>query len=51
MNQPAQNQDPPGTGQQMDPVPDRGETSYWRSGRPGGKTAVITGGDSGIPKS
>lgn len=51
MNQPAQNQDPPATGQQMDPVPGRGETSYRGSGRLGGKTAVITGGDSGIPKS
>jgi NAD(P)-dependent dehydrogenase (short-subunit alcohol dehydrogenase family) len=50
MSQPAQNQDPPGTGQQMDPVPDHGETSYRGSGRLAGKAAVITGGDSGIGK-
>jgi hypothetical protein len=37
----------------MDPVPDHGETSDRGSGRLAGKTAVITGGDSGIgiPKS
>jgi NAD(P)-dependent dehydrogenase (short-subunit alcohol dehydrogenase family) len=50
MSQPAQNQDPPGTEQQMDPVPDHGETSYRGSGRLAGKAAVITGGDSGIGK-
>ena len=50
MSQPAQNQDPPGTEQQMDLVPDHGETSYRGSGRLAGKAAVITGGDSGIGK-
>ena len=32
----------------MQPKPDHGETSYKGSGRLKGKTAVITGGDSGI---
>jgi NAD(P)-dependent dehydrogenase (short-subunit alcohol dehydrogenase family) len=32
----------------MDPPPDHGEESYRGSGRLDGKTAVITGGDSGI---
>jgi NAD(P)-dependent dehydrogenase (short-subunit alcohol dehydrogenase family) len=50
MSQPAQNQDPPGTEQQMDPGPDHGETSYRGSGRLARKAAVITGGDSGIGK-
>lgn len=44
----AQQQEPPGLTQAMDPVPDHGETSYVGSGRLAGKRAVITGGDSGI---
>ncbi|MER7471361.1 SDR family oxidoreductase [Micromonospora sp. NPDC000018] len=48
MNQPAQQQDPPGRTQAMDPKPDHGEESYRGSGRLAGKAAVITGGDSGI---
>jgi NAD(P)-dependent dehydrogenase (short-subunit alcohol dehydrogenase family) len=50
MNQPAQQQNPPGTEQQMHPVPDHGEASYRGSGRLAGKAAVITGADSGIGK-
>jgi NAD(P)-dependent dehydrogenase (short-subunit alcohol dehydrogenase family) len=48
MNQPKQQQEPPGTQSAMDPVPDCGEESYRGSGRLEGKAAVITGGDSGI---
>lgn len=48
MNQPAQQQDPPGDQRAMDPVPDCGEGSYVGHGRLEGKVAVITGGDSGI---
>lgn len=44
----AQQQEWPGTFLQMDPKPDHGETSYQGSGRLKGKTAIITGGDSGI---
>jgi NAD(P)-dependent dehydrogenase (short-subunit alcohol dehydrogenase family) len=44
----AQQQEPPGLTQAMDPLPDHGETSYVGSGRLAGKRAVITGGDSGI---
>lgn len=43
-----QQQDPPGTQAQMQPVPDCGEWSYRGSGKLTGKRAVITGGDSGI---
>jgi hypothetical protein len=50
MNQPAQQQNPPGTEQQMRPTPDHGEASYRGSGRLAGKAAVVTGGDSGIGK-
>ena len=50
MNQPAQQQNPPGTEQQMRPVPDHGEASYQGSGRLAGKAAVVTGADSGIGK-
>jgi NAD(P)-dependent dehydrogenase (short-subunit alcohol dehydrogenase family) len=50
MGQPEQQQEPPGTEQQMDPAPDHGEKSYRGSGRLAGKAAVITGGDSGIGK-
>jgi NAD(P)-dependent dehydrogenase (short-subunit alcohol dehydrogenase family) len=50
MSQPAQQQNPPGTEQQMRPVPDHGEASYRGSGRLAGKAAVVTGADSGIGK-
>jgi NAD(P)-dependent dehydrogenase (short-subunit alcohol dehydrogenase family) len=48
MNQPAQQQEPPGVQSLMNPVPDCGEESYVGNGRLTGKVAVITGGDSGI---
>jgi NAD(P)-dependent dehydrogenase (short-subunit alcohol dehydrogenase family) len=48
MNQPAQQQEPPGLQSRMNPVPDCGEESYVGTGRLTGKVAVITGGDSGI---
>ena len=38
----------PGLTEPMDPRPDHGETSYQVSGKLSGKTAIITGGDSGI---
>lgn len=38
----------PGIEAQMDPPPDYGEESYIGSGRLQGKSAIITGGDSGI---
>ena len=50
MGQPEQQQSPPGTERQMDPVPDHGEETYRGSGRLVGKAAVITGADSGIGK-
>jgi NAD(P)-dependent dehydrogenase (short-subunit alcohol dehydrogenase family) len=50
MNQPAQQQNPPGSEQQMNPAPDHGEHSYQGSGRLAGKATVITGADSGIGK-
>ena len=50
MGQPEQEQEPPGTERQMDPVPDHGEKTYRGSGRLAGKAAVITGADSGIGK-
>ncbi|MEW2444021.1 SDR family oxidoreductase [Micromonospora marina] len=46
--QPAQQQTPPGSEQQMGPKPDHGEESYRGSDRLSGKRAIITGGDSGI---
>ncbi|AXO34584.1 SDR family oxidoreductase [Micromonospora chalcea] len=46
--QPAQQQTPPGSEQQMGPKPDHGEESYRGSHRLTGKRAIITGGDSGI---
>ncbi|WP_278235538.1 SDR family oxidoreductase [Isoptericola sp. AK164] len=45
---PPQQQEPPGWTAQMDPVPDHGEDSYRGSGKLAGKSALITGGDSGI---
>jgi NAD(P)-dependent dehydrogenase (short-subunit alcohol dehydrogenase family) len=48
MNQPAQQQEPPGFQSRMNPGPDCGEESYVGNGRLTGKVAVITGGDSGI---
>ncbi len=50
MSQPAQQQNPPGTEQQMRPAPDHGEAGYRGSGRLAGKAAVVTGADSGIGK-
>jgi hypothetical protein len=48
MEQRAQQQELPGQTGRMDPRPDHGEESYQGSGRLAGKTAVITGADSGI---
>jgi hypothetical protein len=48
--QPPQQQDVPGSEQEMTPKPDHGEESYTGSGRLQGKAAVITGADSGIGK-
>ncbi|OBJ49863.1 SDR family oxidoreductase [Mycobacterium asiaticum] len=48
MGFPEQQQDVPGVQSRMDPVPDCGEDSYQGSGRLTGKSAIITGGDSGI---
>jgi NAD(P)-dependent dehydrogenase (short-subunit alcohol dehydrogenase family) len=48
MGFPTQQQAPPGTQTEMQPVPDCGEQSYRGSGKLTGKRAVITGGDSGI---
>jgi NAD(P)-dependent dehydrogenase (short-subunit alcohol dehydrogenase family) len=45
---PEQEQKPPGLESEMQPKPDYGEDSYKGSGRLQGKTAIITGGDSGI---
>ena len=46
--QKAQQQTWPGNIREMQPKADHGETSYRGSGRLKGKTAIITGGDSGI---
>ncbi|MEW6371304.1 MAG: glucose 1-dehydrogenase [Pseudomonadota bacterium] len=48
MNQPKQQQQPPGTEAQLTPKADHGETSYQGSGKLAGKATVITGADSGI---
>ncbi len=48
MSQPAQQQEVPGVQSKMSPQPDCGEASYRGHGRLTGKTAVITGADSGI---
>lgn len=45
---PAQQQEWPGRTDEMDPVPDHGETSWTGRGRLAGKRALISGGDSGI---
>lgn len=45
---PDQEQDVPGTEDQMTPEADHGEKSYRGSGKLEGKKAIITGGDSGI---
>jgi len=47
---PKQEQELPGTEQQMNPKPDHGEKSYKGNGRLAGRKAIITGGDSGIGK-
>lgn len=44
----AQQQQWPGSFLQMEPKPDHGEADYQGLGRLKGKTAIITGGDSGI---
>ena len=48
MNQPTQQQQPPGTEKELTPKADHGETSYQGSGKLAGKATVITGADSGI---
>ena len=48
---PEQTQEWPGWTEQLQPVPDHGETSYVGRGRLEGKRALITGGDSGIGRS
>jgi len=48
MNQPEQQQQPPGTEGELTPKADHGETSYQGSGKLQDKATVITGGDSGI---
>lgn len=45
---PEQQQDKQGLARQMDPKPDHGETTYVGSGRLTGRTALVTGADSGI---
>ncbi|WP_055590913.1 SDR family oxidoreductase [Peterkaempfera griseoplana] len=45
---PGQSQPHPGSGEAMRPQPDHGEASYRGTGRLAGRTALITGGDSGI---
>ncbi|MCD0489473.1 SDR family oxidoreductase [Pedobacter sp. MC2016-14] len=47
---PKQQQETPGTENQLEPKADHGEESYKGSGKLTGKKAVITGGDSGIGK-
>jgi NAD(P)-dependent dehydrogenase (short-subunit alcohol dehydrogenase family) len=46
--QEGQEQQHPGSSEDMGPEPDHGESSYRGSGRLSGRKAVITGGDSGI---
>ena len=45
---PDQQQEVPGSTDEMNPRPDHGEESYQGSGRLAGKKVIITGGDSGI---
>ena len=45
---PEQSQEWPGRTDELQPVPDHGETSYTGRGRLEGKRALVTGGDSGI---
>ncbi|MGP0222040.1 MULTISPECIES: SDR family oxidoreductase [unclassified Paenarthrobacter] len=45
---PQQEQEQPGLTKPLEPQPDHGEASYVGHGRLQGKTALITGGDSGI---
>lgn len=45
---PEQEQDPPGTDADMQPLADHGQSSYVGTGKLAGKVALITGGDSGI---
>jgi NAD(P)-dependent dehydrogenase (short-subunit alcohol dehydrogenase family) len=45
---PAQQQEPPGSTDEMEPRPDHGENSYVGHGRLEGQVALVTGGDSGI---
>jgi NAD(P)-dependent dehydrogenase (short-subunit alcohol dehydrogenase family) len=47
-HQEGREQEHPGSGAHMSPEPDHGEHSYRGSGRLADRTAVITGGDSGI---
>lgn len=47
-NLPEQSQAWPGRTDELQPVPDHGETSYTGRGRLEGKRALVTGGDSGI---
>ncbi|MDB5793139.1 MAG: NAD(P)-dependent oxidoreductase [Massilia sp.] len=48
MNQPKQQQEPPGLESALRPQADHGETSYQGSSKLAGKATIITGGDSGI---
>jgi NAD(P)-dependent dehydrogenase (short-subunit alcohol dehydrogenase family) len=48
MNQPKQQQQPPGLESALTPRADHGETSYRGSNKLAGKATVITGADSGI---
>jgi NAD(P)-dependent dehydrogenase (short-subunit alcohol dehydrogenase family) len=48
MNQPKQQQQPPGLESALTPRADHGETSYQGSNKLAGKATVITGADSGI---
>ena len=48
MNQPTQQQEPPGTEARLTPKADHGEASYVGSGKLKDKATIITGGDSGI---
>ena len=48
MNQPAQQQQPPGVEADLKPQADHGEISYRGSDKLSGKATIITGGDSGI---